>query len=1004
MGSSAFLAERFQRMNVFLPAISLYLLISVVLTVFYAFYSLLNRKTKLSLTFSIMCLLISVYIFGYVMELNSPDLNWMLFWNNFQYFGLPFFPAFWLIFSIQYAGKERCLKPPVIAGILAVPVFDFILHLTNGSHHLFYASARLMDNGLFPVMYLEKGSLYFIQSVFSGACLAISAFFILYRFRLSSKKERSSNIIAIISSFLPCAGIVLITANAGPLGIDYAALLFPVSCMLLLLSIFKYQFLNLKPLAVNNVYESTNNGIIVLDGNIIVDYNPAAAAIFEELGKDALSKSFYAVLGLHGPLLDAVAEKKEEQLEIRKDGISKYYYITVSDINIDGHFAGGSIITLTDITKNVDTLKELEKSEQKNRLLITQMKQGLLVCELRTDENGEPGDFVCIDANPYFETLTGAKRKDILGRPLYEIYPDMMEEWNDKFMKVTITGKPYHAEYYLKNRDKHLEIVLYSPQPHQFAMIISDITERKEVYNLLKRQRMILAAIARASGEMLSNRGLMSALAEAVKQVGIAAGVDRVSLYENQFEPDALKFSAIHKIEWDAKSGEVDMNPALLPEISLEQKDEFTRALAAGKPFSNIISNLPESKVKTLLEEAKVKSYLILPLYCEKNFWGFIAFYDCQTARLWPDSETGILVLLADAVVGAIERHTFEKQIEVLSYHDQLTDLYNRRFFEEELHRLDTKRNLPVTVVIADVNGLKLTNDAFGHFQGDKLLQKAAEVFKKVCRADDIIARVGGDEFSILLPKTDSAEAARIVRRIQEAIALDTSENIILSVSFGFATKYEMEEAMVEVIKNAEDHMYGNKLSESIKTRSRTLEIIKKKLYGKNEREQRHSDQVSQLCGEIGRAMHMGPAQLEELETAGLLHDIGKIAIEERILNKNGELDHIEMAKVRRHSEIGYHILSSVSELAQVAHYVLAHQERWDGLGYPKQLRGEDIPLQSRIIALADAYDAMTGASPFRDAISPKEAALEIIKNAGTQFDPEIVRVFIEKVLNMRFE
>lgn len=345
------------------------------------------------------------------------------------------------------------------------------------------------------------------------------------------------------------------------------------------------------------------------------------------------------------------------------------------------------------------------------------------------------------------------------------------------------------------------------------------------------------------------------------------------------------------------------------------------------------------------------------------------------------------------------EKKERQERIEFLSYHDQLTGLYNRRFFEEELRRLDTKRNLPLTLVMGDINGLKLTNDAFGHLAGDRLLRRVAAVIKHNCRADDIIARVGGDEFIILLPKTEADEAQKMVKRINESLLYDNSSNIPLSISFGWATKYSTDERTAKVFKKAEDAMYRRKLSESASMRNETVKVIVKALYEKNEREQAHSARVSTLCQALGMALELSVEDINELKTVGLMHDIGKIILDDRILDKPGSLSDDEFVEVKRHAETGYRILSSVNEFAPLAEYVLAHHERWDGKGYPKGLKGNDIPLHSRIIAIADAYDAITSDRPYRTAMNEAYAREEIRRNSGTQFDPHITTVFLKEVL-----
>ncbi|MDT8719260.1 diguanylate cyclase [Clostridium sp. 19966] len=340
-----------------------------------------------------------------------------------------------------------------------------------------------------------------------------------------------------------------------------------------------------------------------------------------------------------------------------------------------------------------------------------------------------------------------------------------------------------------------------------------------------------------------------------------------------------------------------------------------------------------------------------------------------------------------------------ENNLKYLSYHDQLTGLHNRRFFEEKLRELDKEENLPLTIIMADVNGLKLINDSFGHVFGDKLLIKVAELLKKACIEGDVLARLSGDEFIILLPKTDCDRAENIVKYIESLELTEKINSIDISVSFGYATKKEPTERISDILKKSEDNMYKIKLFQRPSMRGKTINTIISTLHEKNKREEQHSHRVSNLCEAMGRALQFPEDRVRELKTVGLLHDIGKIAIEENILNKNGKLTENEWNEIKQHPEIGYRILSTVSDMQEIAQYVLAHHERWDGKGYPRALKSEEIPLQARIISIADAYDAMVSERSYRDAL-PEEVAIEELKrNAGTQFDATLLDIFIEKVL-----
>ncbi len=356
-------------------------------------------------------------------------------------------------------------------------------------------------------------------------------------------------------------------------------------------------------------------------------------------------------------------------------------------------------------------------------------------------------------------------------------------------------------------------------------------------------------------------------------------------------------------------------------------------------------------------------------------------------------SSPRLLCMLEDVT----DRRKAEEEILYLSYYDQLTGLYNRRFYAEELRRIDTERNLPITLVMADVNGLKLTNDAFGHHTGDKLLKHIANVIKKQCRTDDILARIGGDEFILLLPQTDSDQAEKLVERIKAAIANeDDYYPVACSVSFGWDTKNEPTEDVNKIYTVAEDRMYRRKLTESAAMRNDTIKLILRILAQKYPREEQHSKRVSKLCAEIAEAMGMNTDSINDLRLAGYLHNIGYIGLREELVNRIGSYTETERSEMERHPEIGYQLLRSAGKYSSISEFILCHHERYDGKGYPSRAAARDIPIESRIIAVADAFDSMTNDRLYGVKMTKRDALKEIRRNAGTQFDGEVAEVLIK--------
>lgn len=366
----------------------------------------------------------------------------------------------------------------------------------------------------------------------------------------------------------------------------------------------------------------------------------------------------------------------------------------------------------------------------------------------------------------------------------------------------------------------------------------------------------------------------------------------------------------------------------------------------------------------------------------------------------YPQIKNGKIIGAVVTFMDISERKQKEAAINYMSCYDALTGVHNRRCFDENRGKIDNVDNLPISVIFADINGLKMTNDIFGHAAGDELIKKSSEILKKVCRENDVVARIGGDEFVILLPKTTGEKVEGILTLIKTSFADARVKAIKCSMSLGFATKISLDQSLEEIMANAENVMYKDKTENRKSINKDIINTIIKTLHIRNDEEKQHSIIVGKLCFKIGAALQLSEPEIRKAGKAGYLHDIGKIILDERLLSKE-LLSNEELEKIQEHSAVGYRILNLFDDTLDLAECVYAHHERWDGTGYPRGLKGEEIPLISRIIAVAETYARVLkrGTKPFEER---QRLALEVVdKASGTQFDPQIAAVLI-RVINAK--
>jgi diguanylate cyclase (GGDEF)-like protein/PAS domain S-box-containing protein/putative nucleotidyltransferase with HDIG domain len=600
-----------------------------------------------------------------------------------------------------------------------------------------------------------------------------------------------------------------------------------------------------------------------------------------------------------------------------------------------------------DITERVLQAEALARSEEESRRLFEAMNQGFAYCQIILDEAGTPDDCRILRVNKNFETQTGLIPELTVGKRIKELLPHVEPYWFTYNGEVALTGKSKTFEAFSSDLNRLFRISAFSPEHGYFAMIIDDITAQKQMENQLFYEKTLFETTLLSVGD-----GVISTDAE-----GNVQFMNKVAEQLTGWQADEAKGRAF---------------------------EEVFKILSGRNrhPCPNPVKMVLETKEQVALDEDTI---LIARDGDER-------FINDSAAPILSASHnvTGVVLVFRDSTTQRIK----QDEIRTLSVTDPLTTLPNRRYYEQAKEEMNKEPYYPLTLVLADVNGLKLTNDAFGHKAGDELLRRVSQVMRTTCRDEDIISRIGGDEFVLLLPQTDALHAQAIVKRINTALEKEKIRGIQLSVSFGYAVKDESEESYEDTFKVAEDVMYRNKLRESMTFKKQVINTLLSRLYEQEGGAEIHSKLVASLASTFAESLGYRKDEVENIRLAGLYHDLGKIAINPSILTMPEEaLSRTQVVELQRHAEIGYNILRSVGEYAAFAEAVLHHHEKWDGSGYPQNLKQEDIPEGAQILAIANTYADKLPTLGREDTLTFMQ------ERSNTYFNPELLETFITKVV-----
>jgi diguanylate cyclase (GGDEF)-like protein len=617
--------------------------------------------------------------------------------------------------------------------------------------------------------------------------------------------------------------------------------------------------------------------------------------------------------------------------------------------------------------------------------------------------------------------VTWLKReKAILPEGNLAIFPEFQSMWQDEreefklsaveiFVPLMNRGELVGVLAVSERRDGKLYAVEDTDLLESIAAQVAASMEKEYFHEQLREQDKEITLVNQLTTIITSSVSIQEIFERFVQELKKVVNVDWAAI--SLIDGDELYVSALSTTVGPAwQSGErIPLEGTGTEYVCRERKSLYEADLARYHRFWTDERHLQQG----------IHSVLYLPLSIKDEGIGSLVLAGGRPNAYSP-RQIRLLEQVARHIATPIENARLYARAEQRSRIDELTGLFNRRHFEErlkeEIARHSRYGNL-LSIFLIDLDSFKTYNDVYGHPSGDVLLSQIGKIIRSSVRESDQAFRYGGDEFVVVLPHTAVEDARVVADRVRETIAGEMEKKgVAVTCSIGLAC-YPSDGVMPgELVTVADTALYfakrtgGNRVYLSSKILSEPLEdagvyarrnglsaiyALVSAVEAKDPYTYGHSKRVNSYGVALAEAIGLSPEEVSRVSTAALLHDIGKIGVSDKVLNKKGKLTKEDWEAIKSHPRLGATIVGNVPNLVPCVSSILHHHERWDGAGYPDGLEGEQIPIEARILAIADSFEAMSAARPYRPALCGEKVLKELRRGAGSQFDPKLVEVFI---------